>query len=201
MHDCHVPWHSLEHVLVIDTESYVDTCTGSRRLLAFAFELLQTSRASSVRQDCYIVSPRGGYYPDARSTRVHGLKPEDVAALGRDVVEVFAVLIELLGKVDAIAAHDINADVAVLVTEAVSESRADVVEALCSVRHICTKTESTAVCSIPLPNLTGWKWPSLTEAVTTLTGDTPCTRTHHDCAEDTRMCSRVLLRLFRIHTE
>ena len=196
-------WGGLQTVLVIDTESYVDMQSGQRRLLALSFEIISVDNEEVQQSGSYIIAPRGGYHPDARSARVHGLTAKEVAGSGTDVELVLTKLATLMLSVDALVAHDITADVAVLVTEAVMVSHHSALEALIRISHVCTKIESTSLCSIPLCNISGWKWPSLVEAGKTLLGEDwrRDIATHHSCPEDVRMCSRVFLRICQIHTQ
>ena len=199
------PWNGLKRVLVIDTESYVDTRSGHRRLLALAFEIIHTDSGHTSRQGYHIVSPSNGYHSDPRSQRIHGLTPDDISTHGEDVVGVLNLLVELVDQVGVVAAHDISADIAVVVSEAVRVGHTNIMCSLYNARHICTKIESTSLCRIPLAHHIGpqtcWKWPSLWEAVQVLLGDAPTERTHHSCPDDVRMCSRVILRLYNIHTQ
>ena len=199
------PWKGLKQVLVIDTESYIDTRSGNRRLLALAYESIHTDSGDISRQGYHIVSPRDGYYSDTRSQRVHGLTRKDISTHGEDVVAVLDLLVRLVDHVGVVAAHDIGADIAVIVSEAVRSGHTDTVCSLHNARHICTKIESTPLCRLPFASHIGpptcWKWPSLIEAVQVLLGDAPVERIRHSCPDDVRMCSRVFLRLYNIYTQ
>lgn len=201
-----INWGKIRNVVVLDTESYIDTTTGQRRLLALAFQILDVQTRRSHSHSYNIVNP-GVYHPDTRSTRVHGISPELVAAQGVNVTTVLSGLSDVLRRddIDALAAHDTDADVSLLITEAVQAQNTSLVDSLIRVCHICTKVESTAICAIPFhgpcaPLQAAWKWPSLAESYKTLVGEDLVRGVHHDCQGDTNACSRVLLRLCEIHT-
>lgn len=193
-----VKWDSLQTVLVIDTESYIDMQSGQRRLLALAFELINCDSGEVAQCGYNIILPRDAYRPDARSGRVHGLTPVAVSN-GDDVVVVLDRLTHMMGNADALVAHDITADVGVLVTEAVAVSHHSALQSLTGIVHVCTKVESTAICSIAMPSIAAWKWPALRETVQMLLGEDMDRSTHHSCPDDVRMCARVFMRLYYIH--
>lgn len=199
-----VQWSTLRTVVVIDTESYVDMLTGQRRLLAIAMALLNITTGETSETRYCVVKPRGGYHPDARSCRVHGLTAERVVATGTDVHDVLTCLHDLTHGADALVAHDIAADLSVLVTESVIVGHKCLLQRVSAMPQVCTKIESTAICGIPLLGPTvcsGWKWPSLVDVAKTLIGEDMRRDSHHSCPDDTRVCAQVMLRLYHIHTQ
>ena len=199
-----VQWHELRTAVVIDTESYIDMLTGQRRLLAIAMTRLDVTTGNVSDGQFHVINPRGGYHPDARSWRVHGLSTESVAATGADIHDVLTCLYHVLHDADALVAHDIAADIGVLVTECVMVEHRCLMQRVCTIQQICTKVESTAICGIPLLGPTvcsGWKWPSLVEAAKTLLGEDMRRDGHHNCPDDMRMCAQVMLRLYHICTQ
>lgn len=203
-------------VLIVDTESSVRDDLRTRVLVSLAYEAVQpeTDDGCGVCGSGYDIvrHPPGSPPPDLASLRIHGIDAATSRRHGRslrDVLVRFGRFVHAFPPV-AIVGHDIQRDVALLVSECVRVGLPPAKifgEGTC--RLFCTKLGATAHCAIPLParhlasGSPPYKWPRLSECYRRLVVDAgidpgdeyPC----HDARGDVARCRAVFASLTAKH--
>lgn len=131
---------------------------------------------------------------DLKSQAIHGISISATRMRGRDLRAVLTNVTDCIQQyaVQSIVAHDIVADLTLLVNEAVRCGLSP--SAFMPVQRLfCTKLASVAHCAIPINGRALWKWPNLQECFHKFVTDGSNTeeKKHHDPRDDVEMCRCV----------
>ena len=180
-------------IAVIDTESFLCIHCHRRRLLAIACAKYHVGDAVAGNVMLSYVRPQTGCTVDEQSFRVHGITTEQAAELGQPLHNVLQQTVCAIKGASAIAAHDVHADINLLVDEAVSTNCTALLYHLASTKMLCTKLLTTRILRMQMPqnvDAPGWKWPSLREAFAYATGGQKYNE--HNPMADVLACVHVL---------
>ena len=138
--------------VIVDTESSVCRESNMRILVSLAYEVVDGE--GSVRHSQYdLVALPPAIHLDRRSQRIHGITPDASVRRGR---ALYAVLWDFLDHMEtarpcAIVGHDVVADAALLVSEALRVGFPAARLRTAFVHLLCTKQLAVGHCGIPLP--------------------------------------------------
>lgn len=154
-------------IAVIDTESFLCVHCHKRRLLAIAYTMYSIGNEVSSNVALLYVKPQTGCIVDERSIGVHGITNGQATDMGQPLHDVLQQTMRDIKNATAMAAHDIHADMKILVDEAVDTGVSELLRFLASTTLLCTKLITTRILRMKMPrnvDALGWKWPSLREA-------------------------------------
>ena len=179
----------------IDSESFLCVHCQKRRLIAIAYVLYDVDNASIGDVTLHYVQPPRDCVVDNVSFGIHGISREYADLVGKSIASVLCHVASDLQSALVIVAHDVHADVKVLVDEATMANDARMLQLLLSRSFLCTKLMTVAVMRMKMPskvNAIGWKWPSLKESYAFATNG--LTYNEHNPVDDVIACMQVFFR-------
>jgi DNA polymerase III epsilon subunit-like protein len=138
----------------------------------------------------HIVRPAGFTIPPA-AAKIHGISNKMALQNGLEIEAVLDPLVEAMGKVSALIAHNVQFDEKIVGSELLRAGYSNHVEAK---PRKCTMLSSTNYCRISGPY--GYKWPTLQELYGKLFNEA-FTGAHRALA-DVRACARCYFELKRL---
>lgn len=124
----------------------------------------------------YIVRPDGFVVPPEVS-RIHGITHDDAMAKGKPITEVLELFASDVARAEALVAHNMSFDEAIVRSEMLRAGMEDIVAAK---EKLCTKELATEFCAIE--GQYGYKWPKLPELYNKLFPE-PFAETHNARAD------------------
>ena len=122
--------------------------------------------------------------------KVHGHTDVICGEYGVKSRMAFQLFQRFAAKADTLVAHNIDFDHKIMVNEAAAHK----MDMPVFEHKICTMKDATETCRIPKKKGSGYKWPSLEEALDVLCGE-KLEGAAHDAMVDTRGCVKVFFEL------
>ena len=119
--------------------------------------------------------------------------------MGQPLEAVLQCVVNNIKSIDAIAGHDVHADVKILIDEAVAVNSTKLIQLFMNSSLLCTKLLTASMLRIKMPetvNAIGWKWPSLRESYAFVTNG--LAYDEHNPMADVMACVHILQNI--IHT-
>jgi DNA polymerase-3 subunit epsilon len=188
--------------LFIDTETTgvydfraAPTAKFQPRIVQVAALLIDDERQERAMFHTLISPRRGGdgkleWEVPVGAFQVHGISTDDCVRFGIRLPIVLDTLMNMMEAVELVVAHNVDFDVAMLVSEFCREMR----ETPLALRRkrFCTMKESTEIVGLP-GRFSSCKWPKLSEAYQFFFQEE--LQGAHDALADVRACARIFFAL------
>jgi DNA polymerase-3 subunit epsilon len=150
--------------------------------------ILEDFKSEKLMASVNLLVATEGWLVQPGAAQVHGISQEVADTFGVSHINACYVFRDLVKQADVVVAHNIDFDrqimIRALAIAGVEEIPWD------RVRQRCTMKTGTAVCKVPKPGgRSGFKWPTLTEALQILCGEEM--QNAHDAMADVEACRKI----------